>query len=74
MASNTSRWNALFVLIACLWAASARAAFQAGAFAVDVTPTTFPVVVNGNFLIDAESNLNTALKALAAPAMKESSK
>jgi Cu(I)/Ag(I) efflux system membrane fusion protein len=32
------------------------------------------VVVNGNFLIDAESNLNTALKALAAPAMKETNK
>jgi membrane fusion protein, copper/silver efflux system len=32
------------------------------------------VVVDGNFLIDAESNLNSALKALAAPAMKESSK
>jgi Cu(I)/Ag(I) efflux system membrane fusion protein len=32
------------------------------------------VVVNGNFLIDAESNLNSALKALTAPAMKETSK
>jgi Cu(I)/Ag(I) efflux system membrane fusion protein len=32
------------------------------------------VVVDGNFLIDAESNLNTALKALTAPAMNETSK
>jgi len=32
------------------------------------------VVVDGNFLIDAESNLNTALKGLTAPAMKETSK
>jgi Cu(I)/Ag(I) efflux system membrane fusion protein len=32
------------------------------------------VVVDGNFLIDAESNLNTALKALTAPAMKETGK
>jgi membrane fusion protein, copper/silver efflux system len=32
------------------------------------------VVVNGNFLIDAESNLNSALKALTAPDMKETSK
>ena len=31
------------------------------------------VVVDGNFLIDAESNLNSALKALTAPAMKETS-
>jgi membrane fusion protein, copper/silver efflux system len=29
------------------------------------------VVVDGNFLIDAESNLNSALKALTAPPMKE---
>jgi membrane fusion protein, copper/silver efflux system len=32
------------------------------------------VVVDGNFLIDAESNLSSALKALTAPAMKETSK
>jgi Cu(I)/Ag(I) efflux system membrane fusion protein len=32
------------------------------------------VVVDGNFLIDAESNLNSALKALTAPAMKETNK
>jgi len=32
------------------------------------------VVVRANFLIDAESNLNSALKALTAPAMKETSK
>jgi Cu(I)/Ag(I) efflux system membrane fusion protein len=32
------------------------------------------VVVNGNFLIDAESNLNSALKALTAPPMKETGK
>jgi Cu(I)/Ag(I) efflux system membrane fusion protein len=32
------------------------------------------VVVNGNFLIDAESNLNSALKALTAPPAKETSK
>jgi len=32
------------------------------------------VVVDGNFLIDAESNLSSALKALAAPAATESSK
>ena len=32
------------------------------------------VVVNGNFLIDAESNLSSALKALTAPPMKETSK
>jgi Cu(I)/Ag(I) efflux system membrane fusion protein len=31
------------------------------------------VVVDGNFLIDAESNLNSALKALTAPPMKETS-
>ena len=29
------------------------------------------IVVNGNFLIDAESNLQAALKALAAPPDKE---
>jgi Cu(I)/Ag(I) efflux system membrane fusion protein len=32
------------------------------------------VVVNGNFLIDAESNLNSALKALTAPPVKETGK
>jgi len=32
------------------------------------------VVVNGNFLIDAESNLQSALKALTAPPKKETSK
>ena len=32
------------------------------------------VVVDGNFLIDAESNLNSALRALTAPPMKETSK
>jgi Cu(I)/Ag(I) efflux system membrane fusion protein len=32
------------------------------------------VVVNGNFLIDAESNLQSALKALTAPPMAETSK
>ena len=32
------------------------------------------VVVHGNFLIDAESNLNSALKALTAPPVKETSK
>jgi membrane fusion protein, copper/silver efflux system len=32
------------------------------------------VVVDGNFLIDAESNLSSALKALRAPAMKETGK
>jgi Cu(I)/Ag(I) efflux system membrane fusion protein len=32
------------------------------------------VVVDGNFLIDAESNLNTALRALTAPPMKEAGK
>ena len=32
------------------------------------------VVVDGNFLIDAESNLSSALKALSAPAIKETSK
>ncbi len=32
------------------------------------------VVVDGNFLIDAESNLSSALKALTAPTMKETSK
>ena len=32
------------------------------------------VVVNGNFLIDAESNLNSALKALTAPPLKEPGK
>jgi Cu(I)/Ag(I) efflux system membrane fusion protein len=32
------------------------------------------VVVNGNFLIDAESNLSSALKALTAPPIKETSK
>lgn len=32
------------------------------------------VVVNGNFLIDAESNLSSALKALTAPPVKETSK
>jgi membrane fusion protein, copper/silver efflux system len=32
------------------------------------------VVVNGNFLIDAESNLQSALKALTAPPVKETSK
>jgi Cu(I)/Ag(I) efflux system membrane fusion protein len=32
------------------------------------------VVVDGNFLIDAESNLSSALRALTAPPMKETSK
>jgi Cu(I)/Ag(I) efflux system membrane fusion protein len=32
------------------------------------------VVVDGNFLIDAESNLNSALKALTAPPTKETSR
>ena len=32
------------------------------------------VVVNGNFLIDAESNLQSALNALTAPVMKETGK
>jgi len=32
------------------------------------------VVVDGNFLIDAESNLNSALRALTAPPMKETSR
>lgn len=32
------------------------------------------VVVDGNFLIDAESNLTSALKALTAPALRETSK
>src|SRR5688500_3048118 len=48
------RRNVILMVVACLWpgaagAAAAPRAFRAGAYAVDVTPETFPVIVNGGF-------------------------
>lgn len=54
MAAHSFLRHSLFVLLACAWPAAvwaddARAMFRAGAFAVDITPEKFPVIVNGNF-------------------------
>ena len=40
----------LLLLVACSLASLAKAEFRAGAIALDVTPTQFPVLVNGGFL------------------------
>ena len=37
--------------------------FRAGAFAMDVTPTNFPVIVNGGFLAVTADHANDALHA-----------
>jgi hypothetical protein len=43
--------KALFALVAASVMLGAEGpGFQAGAFAVDITPTEFPVIVNGGFL------------------------
>src|SRR2546428_8046093 len=44
-------------------AAYAKPAFRAGAFAVDVTPEKFPVIVNGNFLPVIADKANDRLHA-----------
>src|SRR4051812_29148670 len=43
----------------------AAAALRAGAFAQDVTPTEFPVIVNGNFAEVVASKASDALHARA---------
>lgn len=44
-------------------AASTPHLFQAGAYAVDVTPTNFPVLINGGFLAASASKVTDALHA-----------
>jgi len=52
------------VLLSCpAWAAEASRQFRAGAFAVDITPTKLPVLVNGGFLPRTVDNVNDPLHA-----------
>ncbi|MFA6562532.1 MAG: LamG-like jellyroll fold domain-containing protein [Verrucomicrobiia bacterium] len=53
------------LLAACLStdAASPPATFRAGAFAMDVTPTNFPVIVNGGFLAKTADKVHDRLHA-----------
>jgi len=55
------------VCVACLAiaVASARAEFRAGAVAVDVTPTTLPVLVNGYMTSRSMDKVNTRVHARA---------
>ena len=44
-------------------AADTAPAFRAGAFAVDITPDKYPVIVNGNFLPASAEKANDKLHA-----------
>jgi len=63
-----SPWNLVALVLACLWPCAAPAEepeqpFRAGAFAVDVTPEKFPVIVNGGFLPVVADKANDRLHA-----------
>lgn len=60
--------KALFAVgtaLVSLSVASAAEAFRAGAFAVDITPKKFPVIINGGFLEQVASQANDRLHARA---------
>jgi putative membrane-bound dehydrogenase-like protein len=58
--------RALICLVAtCCLSSAADAALRAGAAAVDVSPTKFPVIINGNFLQGTATKLSDPLHARA---------
>ena len=59
------RITALLVLASPLRAALPEGPYRAGAAAVDITPTAFPVRVNGGFLEKTAAQANDRLKARA---------
>src|SRR4051812_7093311 len=64
---RTSLSFVLFVcfVVQCFFATCAKAALRAGAFAQDITPTEFPVVVNGGFTEVIATKANDRLHARA---------
>ncbi len=62
-----SRWIgialAVSLTLVCGVQASAARQLRAGAYAIDVTPQTFPVIVNGGMLQRTTSNVNDPLHA-----------
>ena len=57
------RFASLLALL--VWAPWTQAALRAGAFAQDITPTQFPVIVNGGFNEIIATKANDALHARA---------
>ena len=55
----------LVVLIVLFLPSVARAALRAGAYAQDITPATFPVIVNGGFNEVIANKANDVLHARA---------
>lgn len=57
--------TAVLALYACARPARAAAerVFRAGAYAVDITPTNFPVIINGGFLPASATNVHDPLHA-----------
>ncbi len=55
----------LATAFACAAFSSARAEFKAGAAAVDITPTTLPVLVNGGMLSRSVAKIKTPIHARA---------
>jgi len=53
----------LGMALAPAWAVPARAEFKAGAAAIDITPTTLPVLVNGGMRSRTVDKINTRLHA-----------
>ena len=59
-----TRVAALLVLASPLRAALPEGPYRAGAAAVDITPTAFPVRVNGGFLEKTATQANDRLKEI----------
>ena len=60
------RWMALsaaWLLVYGLSAAAGDRVFRAGAYAIDITPTSFPVIINGGFLSATASKVTDPLHA-----------
>lgn len=72
------RGTQLAVLLALLFMHLAenycRAEFQAGTAIIDVTPTTFPVIVNGGFTSRTATSVNTRLHARALALSNDTTK
>lgn len=56
-------WFAVLLAAGSLHATAGERVFRAGAYAIDITPTNLPVIVNGGFLSASATNVNDPLHA-----------